>query len=67
MTVTNLKSEPKLYTISLAAKRLGINYQRMKYAIANRWVALAQVDPDMIEEQELLQFAKDRNISIPEK
>jgi hypothetical protein len=61
----NLHSQ-KLYTISEAARRLDVTYNRIKYAISNNWVKLYQREPDLIEESELMKFAEERNIVIPE-
>lgn len=66
MVMVAQHSEPKLYTIAEAAKRLGVNYQRIKYGIANRWLVLYQENPDLITEDELFSFALERKIEIPE-
>lgn len=60
------KSSRKLYTLSESAKRLNITYMRIKYSIANRWLKLAQTDPDLIAEEDLFDFARERGIEIPE-
>jgi len=66
MTADVLQEKPKLLTKSDVARRLGINYQQVVYAIGKDWLKLYQRDPDLTTEEFMFQYAKDRNIPIPE-
>lgn len=55
------------YTVNELSKQLGINYQRIVYAIAKKWLIPAQYHPMvLITRSEALRYAETKNIPLPE-
>lgn len=64
---TESPQQQTIYTVSSAARRLNVTYQKLIYAIAKKWLKPFQQEPEiLIYESDLFRYANEQEIEIPE-